>query len=163
VRGNVEVKEDADTLAFETTIGGNYKCDRCFSESVFESTIGGSVQIVGAHEANRVVHSVIRGNVEVVASSADFFVSDIFENEIGGSVKFEKNAGPRVLVEENAIAGELQILENVIREGLNLDENIVGGNMQVQVRQNLQCKENEPPPTGGGNTARKKQGQCRFL
>jgi hypothetical protein len=187
VRGSVEVKEDALTGAFESTIGGNYKCDRCFFEDAQDSTVGGSVQIVGAQDGDFIIGNVVGGNVEIVDSSAGAFAFIIAENEVGGNVKFEKNGGPTVIA-DNAIAGELQIFENGVAGACppeNCGEppvvdgtfsgNIVGGNMQVfknrgptnisgnQVRENLQCKENEPPPTGGGNTARQKEGQCRVL
>jgi hypothetical protein len=186
VRGNVEVKEDAHTGAFDSTIGGSYKCDLCFFEDVVESRVGGSVQIVGAQDGDFVIGNVIGGNVEIVASSAGAFGFIIAGNEVGGSVIFVKNAGPTVIA-DNAIAGELQIFENGVAgtcppencgepvENGTFSGNTVGGNMQVfenrgpteisgnQVRQSLQCEENEPPPTGGGNTAREKEGQCRVL
>jgi hypothetical protein len=199
VRGNVEVTEDARASDLASTIGGNYKCDHCDSMFVEGLTVGGSMQIVGANispagEGLKVAESLIGGNVEIVASSVGggagggSFV--IFENAIGGSLKFEKNAGGAVF--NNTIAGELQIFENMRvdllgnavdgnlqvfknRGPTEITGNAVDGNMQVftnrgpteifrnQVRQSLQCKENKPPPFGGGNTARKKQGQCRFL
>jgi hypothetical protein len=186
VRGNVEAKERALTGSFQSSIGGNYKCDDCFFEDVVETTVGGSVEIKGADDGDFVIGNIIEGNVQIEESLAGDFAFVIVQNTVRGNVKLEKNQGP-VVIDDNLIYGELQIFENNVtgfcppencvepaENGAFID-NQVRGNMQVfknrgpteisrnQIRQNLQCQENVPPPTGGGNTARKKEGQCRSL
>ena len=190
VGGNVEVKELAATGSFQAEIGGNYKCDNCFFEDVDATTVGGNVEITGADDGDFIVDSTIHGNVEIVNSVAGNFAFVVAGNEIGGHVKFEKNMGPSAIVEntiagnlqifENNVAGAFcppppeppppegcPVFENGI-----FNDNEVGGNMQVfknrgpsevlnnTIAQNLQCKENEPPPLSAGNVARKYQGQC---
>jgi hypothetical protein len=188
IGGNVEVKEGAATGSFQAAIGGNYKCDNCFFEDVDETFVGGNVQVQGADDGDFIVASTIVGDVEIVDSVAGNFAFVIADNAIGGDVKFEKNVGP-VAIAENTIAGNLQIYENnvegtfcppeappedcpIVENGIFV-ANQVGGNMQVfknrgqteildnVVTQNLQCKENVPPPLSAGNVARKIEGQCR--
>jgi hypothetical protein len=191
IGGNVEAKEDAATGSFEATIGGNYKCDNCFFEDVDATFVGGNVEIVGADDGDFITASTIRGNVEIVGSLAGNFAFVIAENAIGGNVKFEKNVGPTAIVEntiagnlqifENNVAGAFCPPPPeppppggcpVFQNGLVV-ANEVDGNLQFfknrgpseilgnTIAQNLQCKENVPPPVSAGNVARKREGQCR--
>jgi hypothetical protein len=177
VRGNVQLTSGSTASAFFSTIGGDYQCDGCFSQDLFLSGVGGNFQVTGADDHALVVVSNVAGDVEIVdsGSAAGFFAID--ETIIGGNVKFEKNAGSAAL-RENTIGGELQIFENdVVGEFRNGEfiENQVGGNMQLFknegpsevigniVETNLQCKENVPPPVGGGNEAEQKEDQCAAL
>lgn len=188
IGGNVEVKELAATGSFQAEIGGNYKCDNCFFEDVEGTTVGGNVEITGADDGDFIVDSTIAGNLEIVNSAAGNFAFLVAGNRIGGDVKFEKNTGPSALV-GNIVEGDLRIFENNVAgafcppepppEGCPIfengifNDNTVGGNMQVfknrgpsevlnnTIAQNLQCKENDPPPVSAGNVARKVEGQCR--
>ncbi|MDQ3780712.1 MAG: hypothetical protein M3354_09240, partial [Chloroflexota bacterium] len=55
---------------------------------------------------------------------------------------------------ENMVNADIQVLSH--RRGINIANNRVDGN--------LQCKENIPPPTGGGNTVQgNKEDQCKRL
>ncbi len=53
----------------------------------------------------------------------------------------------------NRIGGNLQAVENT--GGLVIRFNVIEGV--------LQCKQNAPPPTGGGNQASDKEDQCENL
>jgi hypothetical protein len=177
VHGNVQVMSGSTAAAFFSTIGGDYQCDGCLSQDLFLSRVGGNFQVTGAEDQALVVISDVAGGVEIVdsGSAAGFFSID--ETVIGGNVKFEKNAGSTAF-RENTIGGELQIFENdVMGEFQNgsFIENQVAGNMQLFknrgpsevsgniVEANLQCKENVPPPVGGGNEAKQKEDQCAAL
>jgi hypothetical protein len=90
----------------------------------------------------------------------------------------------------NTIGEDLQIFDNNVEgvfcppdappeecpffEDGHFNGNVVGGNMQLfknhgptesgnTIEANLQCKENEPPPVGDGNTAKQKEEQCAAL
>jgi hypothetical protein len=177
VHGNVQVTSGSTASASSSTIGGDYQCDGCLSQNLFLSVLGGNFQVAGADDHAFIVASIVAGDVEIVesVSAASFFSID--ETLIGGNVKFEKNAGSTV-IHENMIGGELQIFENdVVGEFQNgqFTENQVAGNMQLFknqgpsevsgniVAKNLQCKENVPPPVGGGNVAEQKEDQCAAL
>lgn len=184
VGGNVEVNELAHTGAFQSQIGGNYKCDNCFFEDVVETSVGGSVQIVGADDGDFIIASEITGNLEIVESLAGNFAFVLDGNTVGGNVKLEKNQGPTVIV-NNVITGRLEIVENNVAgafcppdappelcENGHFNDNRVGGNMQVfrntgptevmrnVIVGNLQCFDNTPAPVSASNTAARKQGQC---
>jgi hypothetical protein len=150
VRGSVEVKEDALTGAFESTIGGSYKCDNCFFEDVIDSTVGGNVDITGADDGDFIINSEIAGNVHIEESSAGAFAFVVEDNTIGGDLKFEKNSGPTG-ISRNTILGDLQIFENNVAgafcppppppgeepplcpvlENGHFNENQVDGDMQI--------------------------------
>ena len=49
----------------------------------------------------------------------------------------------------------MQVVDNTGTFPTEIARNVIDGN--------LQCERNQPAPVGGGNTARKKQGQCADL
>src|SRR5688500_1626591 len=177
IHGNVQVTSGSTASAIFSTIGGDYQCDGCLSQDLFLSGVGGNFQVTGADDHALVVISDVAGGVEIVDSGSAASRFAIDETVIGGNVKFEKNAGSTA-IHENTIGGELQIFENDgVGEFQNgqFTENQVAGNMQLFknqgpsevsgniVAKNLQCKENVPPPVGGGNMAEQKEDQCAAL
>jgi hypothetical protein len=185
IDGDVEVKRGANTAAFQATIGGSYECDHCVFEDVVESSVGRNVEVEGAAEGDFILLSTIGGNLHIEESAVGNFAFAVLGNQISGNVKIEENTGA-MGVEGNTIGGNLVIAENEITESLcapedcppfgngHFDGNNVGGNMRVVENSGLQasisdntiaarlvCRENEPAPSGGGNTAATKEGQCR--
>jgi hypothetical protein len=78
--------------------------------------------------------STIGGNVEIHNSLGGGFGFGVDGNSVGGNFHFDNNSGdPSSDISSNTIKG------------------------------NLQCQGNTPPPTGAGNTAKHKQGQCAGL
>lgn len=71
---------------------------------------------------------------------------------ITGDVALEENLG-QVELAGNDIVGSVQANKNT--GGLVITSNVIGNG--------LQCQDNFPPPTGGGNVAKQKQGQCLNL
>ncbi len=82
-------------------------------------------------------------------------------------------AAGRIDISETTVTGDLQLEEN--REPISLNANEIVGSIQAnkntggleitgnQIGNGLQCQDNNPFPTGGGNVAKQKQGQCQFL
>ncbi len=62
-------------------------------------------------------------------------------------------------LEENI--GSVSLRNNDVVDSIQADKNTGGleitGNM---IGNGLQCRDNNPPPVGGGNIAKQKQGQC---
>ena len=58
-----------------------------------------------------------------------------------------------MVANKNTVGANLQAVQN--QGGAELTGNTIA--------ENLQCKENEPPPTGGGSTAGDKEDQCASL
>jgi hypothetical protein len=138
VHGNVEIVESrAGAFAFiiqDTTIGG----DLLFAKNSGPTAIGSG--------------------------------GDLGGNTIGGDLQIYDNNVAGVFCPPETPPEECPIFENG-----HVNDNVVGGNMQVYknegpmeiarntIDENLQCVDNDPPPVGGGNSARQKDGQCAAL
>jgi hypothetical protein len=110
------------------------------------------------------------GNVQ----SQGFKVIRVSGSTVGGSVQLENGlAGGRGIVATTRVNGDVQYFSNaasMFARGNTILANLqaVGntGGLEIsnnRISQNLQCKENVPPPTGGGNTAGDKEDQCAAL
>jgi cytoskeletal protein CcmA (bactofilin family) len=111
----------------------------------------------------------VEGDIEGKAASGLRLTS----SRIDGDIQFED--GGSVEVRQTGIEGNLQLESN--HGSLHVEGNRVEGNVQVfknrggpftisnnEIAGHLQCKENEPAPTGGGNNVEGvKEDQCRNL
>ena len=135
---------------------------------VLEGTrVQGNVQVL--ERARLVARSAIIG-ANVQASNARD-VRLLKSTTVGGNVQLGQ--GISGVVRTTRVNGDIQIDQN--RGAFVLDRNRVGGNLQVfgntggvsmtgnRVAENLQCGENQPPPTGSGNIAGSLEGQCSSL
>jgi hypothetical protein len=134
IDGNVNVQQNAQFAAFTgSTIGGNVHCNQCEVADVQDSTVKGNQLDNGVSEGAFIRNSHIFGNLRI-HHGTDFFATGFH-------------------IDGNTIGGNLEFNQNT---GLS----DISGN---KVTGNLQCNNNMPPPTGGGNTARQLQGQCALL
>jgi hypothetical protein len=77
---------------------------------------------------------------------------NVATSTVGGSVQIVQ--GKNSKLNRNAVKGDVQYFEN--RGTISITKNKIDGN--------LQCKENSPPPTGGGNIVQgNKEDQCARL
>jgi hypothetical protein len=67
--------------------------------------------------------------------------AEVTDSRITGDIQLDQNEGAAQQVAHNDVNGSVQVMQNV--GGVEISKNIIDGN--------LQCKENVPPPTGGGN------------
>ena len=135
IDGNVNVQQNAQLAAFSgSTIGRNVQCDRCEVADVQDSTVKGNLADNGVSEGAFIRNSHISGNL-IIHGGTDFFSTgfNIDGNAIGKKLAFDRNTGSFSDISTNTIA------------------------------ENLTCNDNTPPPTGSGNTAEHKQGQCAGL
>jgi hypothetical protein len=113
------------------------------------------VRVVGnvqAENAERVVleSSEIGGSVQVKQGGG----AEVTESRITGDVQLDENGGAAQRVADNDVNGSVQVMKNV--GGVEISTNVIDGN--------LQCKENDPPPTGGGNDVHgNAEDQCATL
>ena len=184
---SVDVLSGASTGMFEATVGGSYRCHDCVFEDVVFSTVGKHVEVRGADDGDFIIDSTIGGNLDIRDSTVGAFAFAILGNSIGGDVTLRGNAGA-VGVENNTIGRSLTLAGNEILESQctpetcppfgngHVDRNVVGRSMTVSgnsgeptsisdnsVNGELQCSSNDPAPTGAGNSAKRKRGQCRDL
>ena len=114
--------------------------------------VDGNIQAEGARSVDVVVLSGVRsfvgGNIQIKQGGT----ARIDSVDIREDLQFEEN---RILVSatRNEVGGNLQAYKNT--GGVTIRNN--------QIAENLQCFDNNPPPTGGNNTAGDKDGQCESL
>jgi hypothetical protein len=171
VRGNVTVRRGASLLSQFNEIAGNVEGDDPHWVGSQADRIGGNFDVTGATGPGFLFQG-LSVNVFVCGSTLE-----------KGNIAVEKSRGGTVAVGTttpfcagNDVGGDIIVQENVIPpfELLFVDRNRVGGDVQVfknsgmgvksvqanEVRENLQCKENDEPFLGGPNFAQKSEEQC---
>jgi hypothetical protein len=167
-----------ELLLTNATIGGNVHVE---GDSTFSigplTTIGGNLQIKNIPEStttNAVCNTNVKGNVELddVGSGVEIgsaIPTTCGSNSVGGNLHAQSDTGATEIY-GNSISGNLhvnndsaetQVYNNSVGNNLVLEGN--GGSTQVfnnMVLNDLQCNTNSTI-TGGGNTAKKKSGQCK--
>ncbi len=144
---NVVVPSGARCLLLGTRLSGNLELRSGASVDVSDAAIDGNLQGV-VPGGVQVSGGYIKGSVQVDRGQAVTLVG----TSIDGSVQL--NAGLGLLWLQNLhVNGSIQLFDN--RGGATLNDNVMSGN--------LQCTGNLPAPTGAGNQASSKEGQCRTL
>jgi hypothetical protein len=94
--------------------------------------------------------------------------------DVEGNVQLQRGQqGGKIIIEQAEIDGELQLQDNL--SSISVSNSNIGGNLQVKnndggvellsnnIGNDLQCQDNDPSPTGFGNVAAQKQGQCEGI
>jgi len=131
-----------------TKIKGNVIVNTNATLSASAVQVGGNIQAEGAKNVYVNPGSIVEGNVQIKQGGG----ARIERVVIDGDLQFEQNA-KLVVAKRNTVNSNLQVFGNT--GGVTLLNNMIA--------ENLQCKENTPPPTGGGNIAGKKEDQCAKL
>ena len=142
VLGSIVVKSRATLVATGIGTDGSIQGESPARVDVSDSWLGNSVQLRKGGPVD-LAGNAITGDI---ALEENLGAVDLTGNEVVGSVQANKNTGGLVIFDlpGNPIIGRLVTTGNVIGNGLH-------------------CQDNVPPPTGGGNTAKQKQGQCLNL
>ena len=111
----------------------------------------GNVQSEGFRVVSIEARSVIGGNVQL-KNGRSGGVGRILSSQVNGDVQFEANRA-KMVSRRAVVKANLQTVQN--RGGV-----VLWGN---RISQALQCKQNNPAPTGGNNRAGDKEGQCARL
>lgn len=158
VQGNVKALENARLFMSDTRVRGNVEGDKAAIVQVSGGTVDGNIQIKDGASPGELGAAVTGGTIVT-----------------GGDIQIEKMNTARVLVTDaRVLKGNIQIVENWTSGGLEILRNHVAGNLQVfknrgggnkvvsgnTVSQDLQCKENSAPFTGGPNAAGETEDQC---
>ena len=110
----------------------------------------GNVQAEGATSVTVYDGSRIGGSIQVKQGSA----ATVINSHVNADILYDSNRGA-LRIQYNRVGGNVQAFQNV-RGGLNITRNVIDGN--------LQCKANNPAPTGTGNVVGgNKEDQCRRL
>jgi hypothetical protein len=109
------------------------------------STVNGPVTMNGATGDNVVCKSTIFGNLTVSNSTGSVRIGEpCGGNIITESVTISKNTGQLVFL-QNSVGRHVTVRNNN-SPTLSISQNVISGS--------LVCRDNNPAPTGGGNTAR---------
>lgn len=151
VEGDLIVPGGKICVLTGTAVSGSVKAGPGASLGLKGATIGGNLQVDEAVAVD-VRDTSVTGNVQVKKVGGPGPVV-LLDSRIRGNVQVEENAVGHQ-IERNVIDGDLQFHNNRDSKHVIAD-NKIGGS--------LQCKENVPPPVGGGNTAKQKEDQCAKL
>lgn len=153
VTGNAEVDPTAGLLSDQgATIDGNVHVAHNGQFAEFNgSTVGGNLQCDQCSVAD-VDNSAVNGNLDDNALNQGAIIQT---SHIGGNLHIHNatDAGFGFQITNNTIGGDLEFDHNT--GAADISNNTIA--------KKLDCNGNTPPPTGGGNTAQQKQGQCAML
>jgi hypothetical protein len=161
VTGDVTTQVRARSLRIERAIVlGNVSCDDCGRIELTRAAIGGAVEVQEPSSGARVCRSLVGGNADFIgvgsATTSGVVLGDTASGCSGSlfgqtlTVRFSLGASS---IERNLVSRDALIESN--RGGVAVSSNVVGGS--------LTCNGNDPAPTGGGNLASEKVGQCAEL
>lgn len=184
---DVEVPDGATCILDGTRVDGNVIVGDGATLDVIGAHIEGNIQAEDTHEVRTGQRTFVGGNIQVKRQAVVWIDDTVIDGDlqveeggaslvvygtvIGGNLQFQKAAS--AIVEDSWIDGDLQMQENW--DALAVLRTDVRGNLQVfkntggvtlvdnRIEQTLQCGENEPEPTGSGNLAGEKEGQCSEL
>jgi hypothetical protein len=146
---NLRVPQNATCTLNRTRVQGTIKVEQNASLHASGVRVIGNVQGENAANVRVVQGSSVGGSVQVVQGGAST-VSDSFVN---GTILHDANRRA-IVTARNRVVGDVQAFQNT--GGVTVSNNWIDGN--------LQCKANQPPPTGGGNIVQgTKEDQCARL
>ncbi len=174
ITGNVRMTGGSLVLS-NVSVGGNVQINGGGMFAIGPSTIiRGDLQIQNipaGSDLNVVCGADVKGNLQFQNNAASVEIGSYPScpgNTIGGDLQVQNNTAATQIY-NNTVSGNLQNLNSTA--ATVIDGNTVGGNLQAgnntvstqvfnnSVTNNLQCQ-NDTSITGGGNTAKQKQGQC---
>jgi hypothetical protein len=145
---NVRVPSDAVCTLNGTFVQGTVKVERGATLQAERIRVIGNVQGEGAADV-AVRSSRVGGSVQVKQGGA----AETSGSLVTGDIQYDQQTGA-LRVANNVVNGSVQVVAN--RGGIEVVTNTINGN--------LQCKENVPPPTGGGNLVQgNAEDQCAAL
>lgn len=146
---NVKVPQGKRCVLNGTRVQGNVVVETDATLQALRVQVIGNIQAEGAAAVQVLSKSSIGGSVQIVQGGGA--VVDF--SKITGDILFDSNQNP-LAATRNTVGGSVQAFQNT--GGVEISDNFIDGN--------LQCKENDPAPTGGGNEVQgNKEDQCANL
>ena len=171
--GNITVSAGQNCIFVNGGVTGNVQ-QNGGNLQLTQSQVGGNVQVNGGGTFTIGPGSTIGGNLQVQNLPTGPGQNQVCGTTVQGDLQFQ-NSGTALVIGNpascagNNVGGDLQVQNNTA--ATTVDGNTVGGNLQDNnntaqtqvfnnaVGNNLACQQ-DASITGGGNTARSKQGQC---
>ena len=148
---NLRVPQGASCTLNGTRVEGTVLVERNATLVATRIRVKGNVQSEGFKSILLRQGSVVVGSVQL-ENGLRGGSGRVLNARINGDLQFSSN-GARMVARGNTILANFQANQNT--GGLVIENN--------RISENLQCQSNNPPPTGGGNTAGDKEGQCARL
>ena len=146
---NLLVPSNASCSLDSTRVLGSVKIENNATLVAQKIVVIGNIQADNSQQINILDNSRIGGSVQLKQGGG----SVISDSIIDGDIQFESNASPFKAL-RNQVGGSVQVFQNTA--SIEIQQNKIKGN--------LQCKENTPAPTGGGNVVGgNKEDQCSQL
>lgn len=172
VTGNVKARRGSSLFSSFNQIAGNIEGDRPRWVGSQGDRIGGDFAVTGATGPG---FSILGLSVNVFVCGTSLTSGNIAVEKSRNGTVAVGSSNP-ICLGNDVAQGNILVQENVIPapEVMAVDRNTAGGNVQVfknrgeglktvvqnVVREDLQCKENDPPFAGGPNIAHKAEDQC---
>ena len=146
---NLRVPDGATCVLDGTRVKGTVKVESDASLRAFGIRVVGNVQGENARKVAVRDGSRVGGSVQVKQGVA----ARVSRSVVKGDIQYDENTG-RLRANRNKVGGSIQVVGNDALA--TITDNRVDGN--------LQCKENNPQPVGGGNVVQgNKEDQCASL
>jgi hypothetical protein len=143
---NLRVPQNASCTLNGTYVKGTIKVERNATLLARGVRVVGNVQGENAKSVNVTNASRVGGSVQVKQGGA----ATVEASRITGDIQYDAN-NRYLKANRNNVGGSIQVIGN--SGGAEIFRNTINGN--------LQCKENRPAPTGGGNVVGgSKEDQC---
>lgn len=146
---NLRVPSGRTCTLNATRVNGTVKVERNATLYARRVRVIGNVEAEQAKRVSVMANSTVGGNIQIRQGGA----ATINRVEVTGDIQLESNTRALSAL-DNKVGGNLQVFQN--GGGVRIAYNVIDGN--------LQCKENDPAPTGDGNVVRgSKEDQCSWL
>ena len=133
---DLRVPEGGRCVLNGTRVEGTIKVGTDAALLAREVRVKGNIQAERAASVRVLGRSTVGGSIQVVQGGSA--IVDLAR--VTGDILYDSNDG-RLAVTRSTVGGNVQVFQN--HGGVEIADNSIDGN--------LQCKENAPRPTGGGN------------
>ena len=148
---NLKVPSGASCTLNGTKVKGTVKVESGATLTANGIRVVGNIQSEGFRSITVREGSTVGGSVQL-ENGRSGGLGRVISTRINGDLQFFSNEA-RMVARGNTILANFQAVSNT--GGLVIQNN--------RISENLQCKQNNPPPTGGGNAAGDKEDQCARL
>jgi len=144
-KDNIDVPDGATCTLTGTHVEGNIIVGTGSTLNASGVRVDGNVQAEGSSKVEVYGSSTVGGSIQVKQGGGAY----VDRVDVDGDIQLESNA-KMLEVNHNTVGGNVQIFTNL--GGASITNNVIDGD--------LQCKQNNPAPTGGDNQAASFEDQC---
>ena len=148
IPGDLRIPKDTRCVVSDVFVAGDLRLDDGASFVGSDITVRGDVDAKNADELT-LVDATIFGDFEFRDGGSVI----LRESRVGGKVELKSNTG------------SIELHDNVVERDVELERNRGGPFLLVrnEIDGELECRANQPAPSGTGNEAERATGQCRGL